>query len=244
MNCEVINVPRSVKPTAGVLFLHHATGDGETFRSEANVLSERGVASVLITAPYARGRLGDRRRGLLSPRDEFELWLETGRELDLAVKALWDQTESVAMGLTIIGLNLGGSIAAHWALTAGKSLAGIIAVGAIPDLSRFWFESEHSIAKEARAGQDFSALRKSYQQSMANTDLCATVSRLAAPTLLQFGEQDEWLDEASRTCIHNLGERKGLQIQWQNDDHRMNSPQSQMGRLSFVHSLGGIGVTE
>lgn len=214
-----------------VLWLHSATGSPVDLRSEAEVISVLfGAVVILPLAPYATSRLEGKQRGFQDVDLELKLWnqtsIELSRWLDHAEENLGcDLSRSVA-----IGMNLGGSQIAHW-LTRDKRMQYAVISGAVTELSTFWLNSDHLVAKRAREFP-LPAI-ENYARRTRKYDLVNSVEKLGTRDLFfQFGGRDDWLDR-------NGIEKLNWNLEWIDDDHDMVSIESHRSRVRALERFLG-----
>ena len=226
----LIGVPSrpAERPQRLLVWLHSAVGSPADFLPEARLFGNYGFVSVLVLAPYSKMRSTPLPFRFENPQREIDLWSNTAEELSFYIDQLAKRFNIDASSSAAIGRNLGGSQLAHW-YTKDSRLKNLLITGAVPELSRFWLESKHSLAVQTRQ-QSSSEVLQTYCDAMKPFDLTNSLSKLSGRSVrLQFGRQDPWLDGREP---ETLGE-----IVWLDDDHDMDSPISREDRRLWINRL-------
>lgn len=233
------------------LFYPPATGDDGQQLEEALQLLEIGVASLLIEPPY-------RKESYLFYKQDPSAEIRMREETVIQAKQLFagctkglerihvqeclTQLFNDRIPITIIGKNLGGSIAALVCAnleTASRprELTALIVTGAIPRLSKFWQTSMHPVAQEVRA-KITAAQNQQLVEALRPYDLTELLPELVTPVFVQFGLEDPWIDKATANSLHGC---ESITVSWTGDGHAMHSIESRLGRREFLKSRFKLG---
>ena len=129
----------------------------------------------------------------------------------------------------MVGKNLGGSVASY---AIDDSVSCLVATGSVPRLSRFWAESLFPVAVENRKG--FSAKQIShFQAETRQFDLTESAARLPMRYLIQFGQNDPWIESQDVLALESKLTRPPL-ITWLNDGHAMSADPTVTARIEFI----------
>lgn len=136
-----------------------------------------------------------------------------------------------------IGRNHGGSILAYAAARDG-GFDGLIFPGVIPALSDYRAHSDLPSARAFRAELDGPAeVARILELRAYDMDTC--LDRIdPAKCLIQVGDADDWMDEASMALFRDLETRFALQ--WLADDHAMAAPATVAARWDFIEDRAKI----
>ena len=162
---------------------------------------------------------------------EFLIWKECVSEatrfLDWALSVAAIDSEKIA----VVGKNLGGTLAGMW-MSEEKRIKCLVATGTVPALISFWKKSEHPAAVDMRESEGYDA--QEFEGTLGRYELSRILKKSdSVPTLLQFGNQDDWVSPA-QVQETGLGAYHHVQTQWMDDDHAMNLAGSVQARLSWV----------
>lgn len=220
-------LPAPVNALGLIVAFPPATGFKAWIDQELEEYSTLGFQVLKARPPYLRGEFSDLPRGLHHPAGERRIW-----ELCIEELRQWLAAQPKPPGpRLLLGLNLGGSIAAFAASALGFD--GLVVAGSVPRLSRFWVESAHPVAVRSRSKGAFDA--KEFQETMSGLDLVSTLSKTTRPCLVQFGEKDEWIEIPDIERMNEIASRsRDIQIEWTEDDHEMGSERSRASRKEFI----------
>jgi poly(3-hydroxybutyrate) depolymerase len=217
------------------VWLHSAVGAPEDHLAEASAYAQRGFICLLPDAPYSRRRLEGASRGPDNSGAEARLWRQNAWELSSLVDRLQSTYPVDPERSFAVGFNLGGSQIARW-LKDEKRIRRAIVAGAVPELSRFWLESTHPVAQNAR--EEWPTTLAGYAERTRELDLLESVRSLGGARLLfQFGLQDDWINSSA---VNSLSERLRLgtwarhRVEWLHDVHEMKSRAAQRRRRHWL----------
>jgi dienelactone hydrolase len=225
-----------------VLMLHQATGDMNTFLPEAIELSKLGITCALLEAPYSRKRNTISPRGLVNPENERRIWDQTCEELDEISELLIRLHGCRADKIGFVGLNLGGSVGVYWAGKQSRPLIAVAIAGAIPDLTSFWLESSHPVARSSR--EQAGIQQRLFKETMQDLDLIVTLPKIQeTQVLVQIGKQDDWISAESleklRSVIQTSALSSNLHLDFQDDAHDMMAQPTVQSRMGFIRTTLG-----
>lgn len=203
-----------------VIYVPPATGMTKAHESEMELIQSFGIQVTSWTPPQ-----GDTApRGLRSAAGEIAYWEEAKSSLLAATRALSVETSACCY----VGFNLGGSLAAYFA--AHLPVRGLIVAGSVPRLSMFWLRSSHKVALAVRKQAE--VVDDSFEDVTRPLDLTSSVSKIAAPLLLQAGRRDEWLEGEPMQELERV-----RQVVWYDDNHAMVASPTRDARVSFLCNL-------
>jgi hypothetical protein len=162
-------------------------------------------------------------------QDEVALWELAKKEFPSVVQTAKKQFGD-NLKITVIGKNLGGSVAEY---SVDDSVSCLIVAGSVPNLSTFWVSSAHPIAVEYRKGFSQTQLDE-FQKTTSRFDLAQTIPKLDHKKILvQFGTKDPWIEkDSANSFVSKLREKKV--VQWTDDDHAMASTRAAESRRQFI----------
>ena len=135
-----------------------------------------------------------------------------------------------------IGRNHGGSLLAYAAARDG-GFDGLVFPGVIPALSDYRTRSALPSARAFRAKLDGAALSRIAELRPYDMDYCLR-SLEPERCLIQVGDADDWMDEASLVLFRRLEQR--FAVQWLADDHAMAAPATVEARWEFIQERAKI----
>ena len=198
---------------ARAFYLPPATGFRQSLDDEFAILRQMKISAEVISPVEIDPALTKMARGLANPLGEIAYWK---RYVEIVENVILSGID-VQTPIFIVGFNLGGSLAAYSATTI--SVSGLIIAGSIPRLTEFWANSEHPVAASARAAAAASAL-PNYCEKLRPYDLTSSLNGITIPVLLQFGNQDEWIDRSQVDELESLAS-SSMMIKWYEDGHDM-----------------------
>ena len=166
-------------PFPGVIFMHGSPGQRVTFLGEAIELAQRGIASVLPDAPFARDpRPPDVDFTDGDPARLAQLVVELRRAVDFLV----EQDEIDAGRLGFVGFSWGGSLGANFA-GVERRVGSFVLTSGVPRLS----EHLARIGEERgiKGLEDYAELIRPYDAVEYLGDVAPNA------VYFQFGEQDD-----------------------------------------------------
>jgi hypothetical protein len=185
-----LHLPEGEGPWPGVIFCHGFSGDKVEshfiFVETARALERRGIASLRFDfrgSGESDGEFVD-----MTPGSEIA---DARRALDV----LAEQPETDAARLAVLGLSLGGLVAACAAARDG-AVSGLVLWSAVADLAEV-FEERHESAPERKALQrqgyyDYGAHRigEGFVESVRRVDPLEELASWGGPALLVHGSED------------------------------------------------------
>jgi dienelactone hydrolase len=166
-------------PFPAVVFMHGSPGQRVTFMGEAIELAQRGIASVLPDAPFARDpRPPDVDFTDGDPARLAQLVVELRRAVDFLVEQ--DQVDPSRLGY--VGFSWGGSLGANFA-GVERRVGSFVLISGVPRLS------EHLARIADERGLELPAGYVGLIQPYDGVEYLGDVAPNAV--YLQFGEQDE-----------------------------------------------------
>ena len=170
--------PQGEGPFPAVVFMHGSPGQRVTFLGEAVELAQRGIASVLPDAPFARSpRPPDVDFTDGDPARLSQLVVELRRAVDFLV----EQDEVDPSRLGYVGFSWGGSLGANFAAVE-RRVGSFVLISGVPRLS------ERLV--EIGEGREIEGL-EGYVDVIEPYDAVNYLGDVAPNALyLQFGEQD------------------------------------------------------
>lgn len=127
----------------------------------------------------------------------------------------------------MVGFNLGGSLAALFA--ARHRVRGLVVAGSVPRLSSFWPRSAHPVAATVR--KEAGVIDADFERLTRPFDLTTSLSTVSAPTLVQCGHRDAWLEGPA---LAELGSVPRVSLAWYDDDHAMMGAGARKAREDFL----------
>ena len=147
--------PFAKEPLASVLFVHPGPGNRESFLEEANLLAQRGMASLLIEAPWAQPEVWGPTMG--EPHHDKEVFRQLAIDLRRAVDVIESRPSIDKQPIGYVGHSYGalfGGILAgvekriqSFVLMAGVGSFGDVAAANIPSLKGQAFEEYCDVVK-------------------------------------------------------------------------------------------------
>lgn len=170
--------PQGEGPFPAVVFMHGSPGQRVTFLGEAVELAQRGIASVLPDAPFARSpRPPDVDFTDGDPARLSQLVVELRRAVDFLV----EQDEVDPSRLGYVGFSWGGSLGANFAAVE-RRVGSFVLISGVPRLSERLVEIGEEREVEGLEG---------YVDVIEPYDAVNYLGDVAPNALyLQFGEQD------------------------------------------------------
>ena len=170
--------PQGEGPFPAVVFMHGSPGQRVTFLGEAVELAQRGIASVLPDAPFARSpRPPDVDFTDGDPARLSQLVVELRRAVDFLV----EQDEVDPSRLGCVGFSWGGSLGANFAAVE-RRVGSFVLISGVPRLSERLVEIGEEREVEGLEG---------YVDVIEPYDAVNYLGDVAPNALyLQFGEQD------------------------------------------------------
>lgn len=170
--------PQGDGPFPAVVFMHGSPGQRVTFLGEAVELAQRGIASVLPDAPFARSpRPPDVDFTDGDPARLSQLVIELRRAVDFLV----EQDEVDPSRLGYVGFSWGGSLGANFAAVE-RRVGSFVLISGVPRLSERLVEIGEEREIEGLEG---------YADVIEPYDAVNYLGDVAPNALyLQFGEQD------------------------------------------------------
>ena len=170
--------PQGEGPFPAVVFMHGSPGQRVTFLGEAVELAQRGIASVLPDAPFARSpRPPDVDFTDGDPARLSQLVVELRRAVDFLV----EQDEVDPSRLGYVGFSWGGSLGANFAAVE-RRVGSFVLISGVPRLSERLVEIGEEREIEGLEG---------YADVIEPYDAVNYLGDVAPNALyLQFGEQD------------------------------------------------------
>lgn len=170
--------PQGEGPFPAVVFMHGSPGQRVTFLGEAVELAQRGIASVLPDAPFARSpRPPDVNFTDGDPARLSQLVVELRRAVDFLV----EQDEVDPSRLGYVGFSWGGSLGANFAAVE-RRVGSFVLISGVPRLSERLVEIGEEREVEGLEG---------YVDVIEPYDAVNYLGDVAPNALyLQFGEQD------------------------------------------------------
>jgi dienelactone hydrolase len=170
--------PQGDGPFPAVVFMHGSPGQRVTFLGEAVELAQRGIASVLPDAPFARSpRPPDVDFTESDPARLSQLVIELRRAVDFLV----EQDEVDPSRLGYVGFSWGGSLGANFAAVE-RRVGSFVLISGVPRLSERLVEIGEEREIEGLEG---------YADVIEPYDAVNYLGDVAPNALyLQFGEQD------------------------------------------------------
>jgi dienelactone hydrolase len=170
--------PQGDGPFPAVVFMHGSPGQRVTFMGEAIELAQRGIASVLPDAPFAREpRLPDVDFTDGDPARLAQLVVELRRAVDFLVEQ--DEVDPGRLGY--VGFSWGGSLGANFA-GVERRVGSFVLISGVPRLSEHLARIAEERELELPAG---------YVELIEPYDAVEYLADVAPNALyFQFGEQD------------------------------------------------------
>lgn len=211
--------PKTKGKFAGVIFLHPGPGNRSTFLAEAVSLTQNGVVSLLIDAPFRRPEPW--RKTMNPPKDpdnEKELYIQTVLDLRRGVDLLFSRNEVDKQRIGYVGHSFG----ATWGgVLAGieKRIKAFVLMAGRPSLTEWIQTTQDPNVIKARNSIAPEEL-KIYLKKLAPLDTVRYITKAKPSNLFfQFGLQDESVLKAESDRILALvGDSKT--VKWYEADHQ------------------------
>ena len=217
---------------AAVLFLHPGHGDRSTFLPEALTLTQFGVISLLIDAPYMRPAPWTKRfLDAQDPMHSRDSMIQTVVDLRRGFDLLASRTDVDDEKMAYVGHSLGA--------TMGGILAGVekrpntyILMAGQPVHSRWWRTSEHPAARQVRASASTTNLDR-YIDVTSSLDAIHYIGHAAPATVFfQFAHEDVFISKEEALAYFNAASEP-KEIEWYDSDHGMNE-QAEKDRIVWL----------
>lgn len=205
----------------GVIFAHPAPGDRRTYLDEAVLLGRRGVASLVLSAPWSeRGFWLPLFKDGASDRGRYtEVVAGMRRALD--VLAAREEVDGGRIGY--VGHSFGAAFGGVLAGVEPRVRASVLIAG--PPR----FTDIAALNNPALTG----AARIRYAAEMARMDPTAHVGRARRPVLFQFPNQDE-LFSRDLFLRYFAAARQPAEVRWYDGDHHLKSAAAREERIEWL----------
>jgi len=231
----VVPAPSIKPPYAGVIFQHGGGQSMTNYVSEALILAEAGVVSIIPDAPArGDGKSDSGKPKLETERDSIaEIVICERRVLDYLLQQPGVDSKRIAY----VGHSYGAA--------AGGTLSGIepristfILMGGIAKHSRHVTENQSEYWRTARAAVTPAQLQRAVAQ-IAEVDPDRFLPKARAPILVQCAKFDTDDNMAACPEVHKLvGGPKRLT--WYDDDHNFTSIEAWIDRLYWLQRQLGL----
>ena len=210
-------------------WLHPAPGDRRTYLDEAIELAGRGVAGLLIDAPWSRGAAWGRTMG--EPEHDLQAYLDTAKDLRRGLDLLALRPEVDAGRLACAGHSLGALMAG---ILAGvdrrlKTCVLMAGAGSFADVAALNLPQLRGPALDH------------YRQVLAPLAPQTYVGQAApTPLLFQFGLQDHAFPREQFVAFAAAGSEPKV-VKWYCADHSLAEPAAWRDRVAWLCAQLGVG---
>jgi dienelactone hydrolase len=214
-------VPNGPGPFAGVIFVHAAPGDRTSFADEAHLLAHRGLASLLVEAPWAQTEAWGKQMG--EPGHDRDEHTRTVVDLRRSIDLVASRPQADADRLGYVGHSFG---AMFGGILAGfdkrlKTLVLLSGVGSFTDVA---------VANIPTLGGQ--ALEE-YRRGLAPIDPARFIGEATpAPLLFQLADNDAFPPMALTAYAEAASEPK--RIAWYHADHYSVNEAGRADRIEWL----------
>lgn len=212
-------LPAGGRRGPGVIYAHPAPGDRTTYLDEAVMLGKRGVASLVLSAPWS-----EREFWLPLFRDgaaDRERYAEVVAGLRRAVDVLDARPEVERIGY--VGHSFGAAFGGVLAAEEPRVRAAVLIAGP-PSFTDIAVINNPALTGDARAR---------YAAVMAPYDPVSLVGRARQPVLFQLPKQDQ-LFPPEQLLRYSAGARQPAEVRWYDGDHSLKSSQARDERIGWL----------
>lgn len=205
-----------------VVYAHPAPGNRTTYLDEAVVLAARGVASLLLEAPWSR-------ESFWTPlfRDaaaDREVYRQVVIEMRRAVDVLAARPEVDAGRIGYVGHSFGAAFGGVLVAAEPRVRAAVLIAGP-PSFTDIAVVNNPALTGEAR---------ERYARAMAPMDPVRHVGSAAPrPVLFQLPRQDELFPE-STLARYAAAAREPGEVRWYDGDHYLKSDEARADRIAWL----------
>lgn len=217
-------LPAGTGPFAGAIFVHPGPGNREIFLEEAVELAGRGIASLLVEAPWAQGEAWGMTMG--QPDHDRREFTQIALDLRRAVDFMITQPEVDASRIGYVGHSFG---ALFGGILAGvehriRAFALMAGVGSFTEVMvlNMPFLQDQVLAE--------------YRQGLAPIDPIHFIGQgTPAAFFFQLGEQDNFFDRDKFMAYYEAAsEPKSLK--WYEADHYLKVEEARHDRISWLQT--------
>jgi cephalosporin-C deacetylase-like acetyl esterase len=182
-------VPHQSRPSPVVVALHGGGQDRNAFLAEAWLLSEIGVASLLIDLPQARVFPNFSR-----PYEDQDRFARTVLTVRRGFDCLSFRSDVDICRGAIVGFSFGAWIGAIVSAIDARPRSAVL-IASVPRMSEFWRASGHPDVVQIRQGLPPGIMDR-YAEASKQLDTSEYLQRCAdIPLLFQFGTRDEVISD-------------------------------------------------
>ncbi len=222
-------LPENSRPRLGILFLHPASGDKNSFLEDATLLADRSrAACLLIDAPFKRP--GGGRGGLAQPELEERNLRQTLADMRRGIDILSNQPG--VREIHFVGRNFGAAMGGVLAGVESRVRRYVLTAG-LPAMSEFWSTSDFPLARQARSKATPAQIEEFIWRTSPFDGVSHVGQASPARVLFQFGLKDDWIPEpVAQKYIGAASEPKT--VRWYDADHEMRSPDVREDYFEFL----------
>jgi dienelactone hydrolase len=214
--------PDGTGPFSSVVYVHPGPGDRSSFLEEGVLLGHRGVAALLVEAPWARGESWARTLG--APEHNREVYIAILRDLRRGVDFVASRPEVDPARIGYVGHSLGALCGGVLSAVERRARAFVLMAGApsFTDVARLNMPSLQGEALQH------------YARVMAPIDPLYYVEKAAPAALFfQFGRQDIFFSRERFKLYAEAGSEPKL-VRWYDADHYLQSEKALQDRVNWL----------
>lgn len=220
-------MPAGKGPFSSVVFVHPAPGNRSTFINESEILARKGVASLLIDAPWAQGEVWARSLG--KPESDRKIYIQIVKDLRRAIDVITSRPDVATNRIGYVGHSFGALFGGVLSGVERRIKAFVLMAGTGS------FTDFAVLNMPALKGQ---ALEE-YKQAMALIDPICYIGNAAPSSLFfQFGFKDDFFAREKFEEYVEAGSEQKL-IKWYNADHYLND-EARSDRIEWLYSQLGL----
>jgi dienelactone hydrolase len=211
-------LPAGGRRGPGVVYAHYAPGDRTTYLDEAVMLGRRGVASLVLSAPWSK-----REFWLPLFRDaaaDHQTYVQVVAGLRRAVDVLDARPE--VEGIGYVGHSFGASFGGILAAVEPRVRATVLIAGP-PSFTDIAVINNPALTGEARTR---------YAMTMAPYDPVSVVGRVRRPLFFQLPRQDQLF--SSEQLLRYSAAALEPEVRWYDGDHSLKSTQARDERIEWL----------